>query len=255
MVARRAPQHRQYAQHELVEAISSMAKEQSNQEEWETEEWRGAREAQDDWREDAASAGPEPSGQSGRFVLPDLNAVGDQPADWAEQPTQPQRRIQARGNWPAQPSGVHPVWPLLDGAAGETVSPVRRLLDAAGERQFNLGCGTLAALVLIVAALLAAVTNGWLPINAGPLDPQPASQANPAPPAPPTPTITPHPSPTATPAPTDTPFPTAIPTDTPVPTASPIPTQTPEPTPTATPVPTATPSPTAEPTATPAPAG
>lgn len=206
-----------------------MAGERSHHEEWETENQLSAHEAQD--------------------------ALGEPVADWSDQPTQPQRqrRIDMHRDWPSQPSGPRPEWPLRAATARTATSPLHRLLDAAHERQFNLGCGAVAALVLIVAAFVAAFTNGWLPSNAGPIGPQPGIQANPAQSSLPIPTITPRPSPTATPVPTDTPIPTETPapTTTPVPTESPIPTQTPIPSPTATPLPTDTPAPTQEPAGTP----
>ncbi len=211
---------------------------------WETENHLQARQAQD-----ADMTVPATDGLAGYPALPTLNDVGEQPDAWSDQPTQPQRRIQAQRDWPAQSSDSRPEWPVGTASKGAAVSPLHRLLDAAHERQFSLGCGTLAALVLIVAALLAAFSNGWLPSNAGPHQSQPSIRANPAESTAPMPTVTPRPSPTATPVPTDTPVPTEtpIPTDTPVPTESPVPTQTPIPAPTATPLPTqgpvATPTP------------
>lgn len=228
-----------------------MAKERSRYEEREAENQLHAHEARD--ADNQRPAESTVYRQPGRFALTDPNALGDQPLDWSEQPTQPQRRIEARHDWPPRSSSPHPEWPLRDATASAAASPLHRLIDAAHERQFTLGCGTVAALVLIVAALLAAITNGWLLSSAGPIERQPNIQANPAQSTTPMPTITPLPSPTVTPVPTDTPFPTVtpFPTETPVPTATPLPTETPAPTqeptvtptppqPSATPVPTAT---------------
>ena len=237
-----------------------MARERSNRGEWEPEEWElqhhiQARQAQN--ADNQSLTEPAAHERAGRYILSDASDAGDQSADWSDQPTQPQRRVQARRDRPVQSSGTHPEWPLRTAATGAAASPLRRLLDAAHERQFSLGCGTLAALVLIVAALLAAFSNGRLPINAGPRDTQPSIQANPTQSTSPMPSVTPRPSPTATPVPTDTPIPTdtPVPTATPVPTESPVPTQTPNPLPTETPLPTAAPSPAQGPLATPAPSG
>lgn len=222
----------------------SMPKERAHRRDWEMENHLQARQAQDAGSQESQGLTvPATHGQAGRPVLPILSDIGDQPADWSDQPTQPQGRIQAHRDWPAQSSGNRPEWPLRTVATDAAVSPLHRLLDAAHERQFNLGCGTLAALVLLVAALVAAFSNGWLPTNAGPRDSQPGIQASPAQSTAPIPTVTPRPSPTATPIPTDTP----VPTDTPIPTESPVPTQTPIPAPTETPQPTKAPQPTATP--------
>ncbi len=215
---------------------------------WETEHHLQARQAQDASSQELTVPGK--GGLAGYSALPPLDDVGEQSDAWSDQPTQPQRRIQAQRDWPAQSSGNRPEWPLRTASAGAAVSPLHRLLDAAHERQFSLGCGTLATLVLLVAALLAAFSNGWLPFNADLHQRQPSIQANPAKETAPIPTVTPQPSPTATPVPTNTP----VPTDTPVPTESPVPTQTPIPAPTATPQPTANPLPTQGPLATPTPA-
>ncbi|MGZ3677060.1 MAG: hypothetical protein ACXWQR_00650, partial [Ktedonobacterales bacterium] len=170
-----------------------MAGERSGHEEWETENQEPAREAQD--ADDEWQVGPTAHEPYERIELPDSSFMGEPAVDWSDQPTQPQRRIGGHREWPAQPSGPHPAWPLRNESAA-SASPLHRLLDAAGERQFNLGCGAVAALVLIVAVILAAFTNGWLPSNAGPVEPQPGIQANPAQPTVPIPTITPRPSPT-----------------------------------------------------------
>lgn len=214
-----------------------MARERSHQEEWKTANQLPASEAQEIGIQ--GSTGPVAYGQPGKFVLPDPTALEDQSTTWSNQPTQPQRRIQASREWPARPSGNHLEWPLRTTTNEAAASPLQRFLDAAHERQFTLGCGTLAALVLIVAAFLAAFSNGWLSTNAGPLVPQPSIQANPVQFTTPIPTITPRPSPTATLVPTDTP----IPTVTPAPTATPFPTDTPIPTQTPISVPTASPPP------------
>ncbi|HEX8037435.1 MAG TPA: hypothetical protein VF510_26500 [Ktedonobacterales bacterium] len=225
-----------------------MAEERSRREEWEPENQLRAREARD--ADDEWQVGPTAHEPYERIELPNSSVIGEPAVDWSDQPTQPQRRVEVHRDWPAQPSGPHPEWPLRS-ESGASGSPLHRLLDAAHERQFNLGCGAVAALVLIVAAILAAFTNGWLPGNASPVEPQPSIQANPAQSTAPIPTITPRPTPTATPVPTDTPIPTdtPVPTDTPLPTESPIPTQTsiPLPSPTAAPLPTETPAPTEEP--------
>jgi hypothetical protein len=229
-----------------LEVISGMAGERSGREEWETEHQVPAREAQD--ADDLWQVGPAANEPYEHIVRDGSDAVAEPAVDWSDQPTQPQRRIEARRDWPAQLSSPHPEWPLRNESAA-VATPLRRLLDAAHERQFSLGCGAVAALVLIVAAILAAFTNGWLPGNASPVAPQPSIQANPAQSTAPIPTITPRPTPTATPVPTDTPIPTdtPVPTDTPLPTESPIPTQTAIPSPTAAPLPTETPAPTEEP--------
>lgn len=235
--------------------LPSMPKERAHRKGWEMGDWEmenhlQARQAQDAGSQESQRlAVPATNGQAGRSVLPILSDIGDQPADWSDQPTQPQGQIQTHRDWPAQSSDNRPEWPLRAVATDAAASPLHRLLDAAHERQFNLGCGTLAALVLLVAALVAAFSNGWLPTNAGPRDSQPGIQASPAQSTAPIPTVTPSPSPTATPIPTDTP----VPTDTPIPTESPLPTQTSIPSPTETQHPTATTPPTLGPLATPPP--
>jgi hypothetical protein len=234
-----------------LEVTSGMAGEKSPHEEWEQEHHLSAREAQeadDQWR-----TGPAAYRQHEQMLRDNPDTLEEPAVDWSDQPTHPHRRIEAWHDWPPHASGQHPEWPLRAAAASTAASPLHRLLDAARERQFSLGCGAVAALVLIVAALLAAFTNGWLPSSAGPIGPQPSSQANPIQSTTPTPAITPRPSPTATPVPTDTPIPTETPAPnvTPFPTESPIPTQTPVPSPTATPLPTETPTPAQEPAPTP----
>src|SRR5690242_12819448 len=129
----------QYAQRTTVgwlhpmEVISGMAGERSVNEEWETKNLLRAREAQD--ADDEWQVGPAAYEPYERIELPDFHAIGEPAVDWSDQPTQPQRRIEARRDWPAQPSGPHPEWPLRS-ESGVSASPLHRLLDAAHERQF-----------------------------------------------------------------------------------------------------------------------
>lgn len=173
--------------------------------------------------------------------------------DWSEQPTEPQPVVRPRQWVPAgYPPGAAPHWP-----APRPRRSARQLAEAARRRQVGLGFGTLAA-ILILGAAVFAVFAGALPFGRSDQPTYPSIQAGPG--ATPTPTATASPQPTATPRPTPTstaaPAPTAYPTPTPLPTATPQPTptnvSTPPPTPTPTPAPTATavPSPTAAPSRT-----
>lgn len=159
---------------------------------------------------------------------------GEGYADWAEQPTEPQPVVRPQQR-PHDATGHAPLWPAVRPSA-------RRLAEAAHRRQFGLGFGVVAAVLILGAALVAAL-SGALPFGPGSQPGYPSIQAGPG--------ATPTPSPTATVLPTATPRPTPTPTT--IPTATPNPTPTPLPTPTANPTPTVAPTPTQAPVPTPTP--
>ncbi|MFI5274289.1 MAG: hypothetical protein ACHQ4H_14745 [Ktedonobacterales bacterium] len=155
--------------------------------------------------------------------------------------------------WSPRGMSGQPEWPAARPIQRTPrLGAVARALEAARERQLSLGCGALAAIVLLGALVLAALTGSFAGFgNGGPFLPRPAIQAAPGNTSMPLPT----PTYTATPTPSPTPSPTPLPTATPRPTATPapLPTATPSPavTPTLPPSPTPRPSPT--PTALPGP--
>jgi hypothetical protein len=141
--------------------------------------------------------------------------------------------------WPPRgANGNPPEWP---GPSAGRLAILERALQAARERQLSLGCGTVAAIMLLGAFVLAALGGGFAGFGNMPLVPRPGIQAAPRP------TVTPLPTPTVTPFPTATPSP--IPTVTP----SPSPTQPPSPTVEPSPTPASSPTPGASPTGTPSP--
>lgn len=209
----------------------------------------------------------------------------DESPDWQDQPTWPGSSAQPEhvaanpvlpplpeaqhsGERLGRPAGAQPVWP------GERRSAAQRLVDAAHERRFSTVAGAIAAVVLLAAAVLGALTSGLVPFSSSSLTHFPGVEAGPRPTNIPQPTVTPRPTPsstprpqptatpaatptpaatatpipTATPAPSPTPAPTAVPSPTPAPSPTPVPSPTPAPTATPPPVPTATPVPTPQPT-------
>jgi hypothetical protein len=171
--------------------------------------------------------------------------------------------------WPPdEPSGdpaLNPEWP---GAHGRRFAGgIERALLAARDRQLSLGCGAVAAIVLLGALVLAALGGNFAGLGGAPFVPHPNIQAAPRPTATnlPTPAATPRPTPTPSPLPTATPLPSptatpeSSPTPQPSPSPSPIPSPTPLPSPTTAPSPTPAPSPpiapspTTEPPASPVP--
>ena len=200
---------------------------------------------------------PQPGAPGGYTGLPPLPPRAG--PDWAEAPTDPRLPVLPQLSTARQWASERPLWPTpAQQEAGH--SSVRRWLDRARERQLSVGCGALAALLLLGVCALGAMMNG-LPFFGGGVSPTQGVQANPAKPATPlptstatrTPTATPTSIPTATSAPTLTATPTTSPAPAPAPTATPLPGPSPtaSPAPTATPDPTATPRPAPSPTATP----
>src|SRR5262249_51594210 len=132
-----------------------------------------------------------------------------------------------------------PEWPLPPRRPRPTPPP-EGFLAFLEQRQLSLGCGVLAAMLLLSAGLLAAVTGGFVPFgpfgNGGAV-PTHGVEAKPLPTATssPTATATQPPTPTATLSPTTTPLPlpttTATPAATPEIIPTPLPVQPPTPTP------------------------
>lgn len=156
----------------------------------------------------------------------------------------------ASPRWPpGGPGASDPVsqqeWPR---ARSQRFSGIERALQAARDRQLSLGCGAIAAIVLLIALVFAALGGNFAGLGGAPFVPHPNIQAAPRPTATklPTPTATPRPTPTPSPLPTATPSP--IPTATPAPSQSPTPIASPTPVPSPTAVPSPTPPPSSSPT-------
>lgn len=194
----------------------------------------------------------------------------DDPAqrDDSDEPTQPLPVIRPNGHTPL-PGAWHaempplppsaPRWPLREpgydpmprppdrGERPRRFAGIERALQAAHDRQLSLGCGALAAIVLLGALVLAALGGNFAGLAGAPFVPHPNIQAAPLPPA------TALPTPTATPRPTPTPSPLPSPTATPAPAPIPIPTATPAPSPSPSPSPTSSPLPNPSPSPSPSP--
>lgn len=147
--------------------------------------------------------------------------------------------------WPPRAPESGSEWPA---ARGRRFTRIERALQAARDRQLSLGCGAVAALVLLGALVLAALSGTFASLGDVPFAPHHNTIQ-----AAPRPSATPLPTPTATPAPTPTPSPLPTATPPPIPMATPAPAPTIQPSPSPSPSPTAAPSPTPQssPSATP----